>query len=110
MSKENVLLQMKNGGIVKIEDDYDYYAGCDTCDYGSQYISELRIIFTNNKQLIIKTTNEYTFAISQLNIMEIFLYNYTDIMEMTIEYFVSWIKKSIENHCSCRVKFDYKTI
>lgn len=34
-----MMVKLKDGGIVDMESDKEYHSGCETCDYGSSYIS-----------------------------------------------------------------------
>ena len=35
--------------VLNVEYDSDYFPGCDTCDYGSKYITDFTIIYEDHK-------------------------------------------------------------
>lgn len=41
-----MLITMKDGGLKEYSDDTQCYPGCETCDYGSEYINNLFLTLT----------------------------------------------------------------
>ena len=86
-----VILPMLDGGIVDYSDDWESYPGCETCDYGSEYITEIFITLTKHK-IHVKLNNMYEYAISESGIMKTILPEYENIKEMTEKEFADWFK------------------
>ena len=79
--------------IKKINYNEDYFEGCETCDYGSQYINNLEIIENDDTTIIITIDNMYEYAFSEADLMKL-LYA-TDTIE---DFIVSAINKFVENY------------
>lgn len=86
----NVILELKDGGIVGIDTDEYSYAGCETCDYGSEYISELNLTLANSGKLHVELNQMYEYALSIGDTMQMFLKNIKEIQEKTELEFVNW--------------------
>lgn len=102
-----MLIKMVDGGLVNYEDDHYFYGGCPTCDYGSEYINEIDITLTHYK-LHIKTNQMYEYALSEGQMIKLFLNEYNAIQTMTENEFIEWFKKKLcEIVCDeCIQKFD----
>ena len=60
--------------MLKIKDviyDYDCSPGCETCDYGSSYVSNIKIIFRDDTVLSIETDQMYEWMFSESDYMRI---------------------------------------
>lgn len=86
----DLILKLQDGGIVDIKDDMYHFDGCPTCDYGSEYITELDITFTQYK-LHIEINNMYNFGVTQGDVMRIILKNVDKILNMTEFGFCEWL-------------------
>lgn len=92
MSK--ILMPMQDGGIVNYADDTDYVPGCETCDYGSEYINEITITLTKFK--IHAVLNQmYSYALSESDIMKMLLPAYDEICNMTESQFAEWFHEHL---------------
>ena len=89
-----MLLELKNGGIVSIDDESCHYSGCPTCDYGSEYINDFWITLTKYK-VWAQTNRMYRYAFSAGDMMRILLGNIKIIIEMTEEDFIEFFKAQI---------------
>lgn len=89
-----MLIKMVDGGLVNYDDDYDSYAGCPTCDYGSEYISEINITLTHYK-IHVRTNQMYEYVIFEGQMMKLFLTEYDRIQTMTEKEFVDWFKEKL---------------
>lgn len=89
MSK--ILMPMMDGGIVEYADDTEYSAGCETCDYGSEYINNIAITLTKYK-IIVVLNQMYSYALSESDIMTLLLSAYEEIRSMTEAQFTKWFK------------------
>lgn len=57
--------------IKKINYDENYECGCETCDYGSSYISEIEIILEDGNYINIKVDKMYDYALSESDYMKL---------------------------------------
>lgn len=79
--------------IKKINYYETYIEGCETCDYGSQYINNLEIIENDNTTTTIALDNMYEYAFSEADLMKL-LYD-TNTIE---DFIVLAINKFVENY------------
>lgn len=93
---KELLLPLKDGGIVNYHDDSYYLPGCPTCDHGSKYINNISIELTKYN-VYIETKQMYRYALTEGYIMRLFLTNYEAIKVMTENEFIKWFKKEIED-------------
>ena len=89
-----MLIEMIDGGLVNYDDDSYSYGGCPTCDYGSEYISEIDITLTHYK-IHVKTNQMYEYVLSEGQMMKLFLSEYNTIQTMTEKEFVDWFKEKL---------------
>jgi hypothetical protein len=89
-----MLIKMLDGGIEDYTDNFYSYGGCPTCDYGSEYITEIDITFTRYK-LHIETNNMYEYVISEGQMIRLFLTEYNTIQAMTEMEFIKWFKEKL---------------
>lgn len=90
-----MLIKMIDGGLVNYKDDICSYGGCPTCDYGSQYINEIYIELTTHN-IYVSVKNMYEYAISQGNMIKLFLQEYNAIQQMTEKQFITWFEEKIK--------------
>lgn len=60
--------------MLKIKDvkyESNCFAGCETCDYGSSYISNIEITFENEEKLIVETNQMYDYMLSESDYMQV---------------------------------------
>ena len=95
-----MLIKMVDGGMVNYSDSTQYYPGCETCDYGSEYINEIWITLTKYK-LFVEANQMYHHAISEGKMMVLLLSNCNEIQAMTEKEFIDWIKKKL-----CEIVYD----
>lgn len=86
-----MLIKMTDGGIVNYEDNCYHYDGCPTCNYGSEYINEIDITLVHHA-IHVKTNQMYKYAISEGQIVRLFLTEYNTIQTMTEKEFIDWFK------------------
>ena len=89
-----MLLKMKNGGILDITQDNQYIQGCPTCDYGSEYISEMQIKLTNI-YINVEANSKCNYSLSDGLIMKIILPNVNEIQEMSELEFAKWFEDQL---------------
>ena len=113
-----MLIKMVDGGLVTYTDDFEQYDGCPTCDYGSEYITEINITLTKYK-IYIKTNQMYEYVVTEGQMMKLFLSEYNTIQTMTEKEFVNWFENKFreithdtfqEDLCGREVKFNVKEI
>lgn len=93
-----MLINMKDGGLVEYTDDTECYPGCETCDYGSEYINNLFLTLTKYK-VRVKTNQMYEYLLSEGYMIKLFLQNYNKIQEMTEKEFIDWFREQIRELC-----------
>lgn len=96
------LIKLKDGGLINYEDDSTYFAGCPTCDYGSEYINDITLTFSKIRVLY-SVSRMYSYAVSTGYIMKILLNNMNSFSNMTEEDFKEWFYKKLEE-CDTRAK------
>lgn len=97
-----MLLKLADGGIENIYTDESSYSGCETCDFGSQYINEIRIKLTKY-EIKASITQMYEYAITSQDTLELFLPHIDEIMQMTESEFIEWYKNWIYEKAGCKV-------
>ncbi|HBE8640471.1 TPA: hypothetical protein KOB73_001357 [Clostridioides difficile] len=96
-----VLIHLTNGAIVDITTEQGYSSGCETCDYGTRYITDLMIIYKNKKKDIIRDESMYDYGISLSSIMKVILNHQEDIEKLKEEEVAEFIKNKLENEHDC---------
>lgn len=94
MQKNQILMPMLDGGIVDYQDDMDYIPGCETCDYGSEYINDITVTLTKHKIHAV-VNNMYKHALSSGDMMKALLPAYDEIRNMTECDFATWFKNRL---------------
>lgn len=94
MNDNKILMPMLDGGIVDYWDDEDYNPGCETCDYGSEYINDINVTLTKYKIHAV-VNKEYEYALSSGDMMKMLLPAYDEIYNMTEYEFSTWFKCSL---------------
>lgn len=89
-----MLIKMIDGGILNYVDDNYYYEGCPTCDYGSEYITEIDITLVHHT-IHIKTNQMYEYVLSEGQMIRLFLTEYDTIRTMTEKEFIDWFKAKL---------------
>jgi hypothetical protein len=100
-----MLLKLKDGGILNIEYDSDYFAGCSTCDYGSNYINDYDINLTNFS-IRIRIENMYDYLFSEGDMLKLFLSNIEEIVMKTEEEFTLWIDMKMKEYNADKISVD----
>ncbi|MBR2832981.1 MAG: hypothetical protein IKE75_00830 [Bacilli bacterium] len=109
--EEKMILKLTDGGIVNIETDNDYIAGCPTCDYGSEYINDI-VITTTKFKAMFKISQMYDYVYSDL--LKTILGNIDEIKDMRELSFIMWfidttLKDKDERHRELRhFNFEYR--
>ena len=92
---DKYLIKLKDGGLVNYEDGSTYFAGCPTCDYGSEYINDITLTFSKIRVLY-SVSRMYSYAVSTGYIMKILLNNMNSFSNMAEEDFKEWFYKKLE--------------
>lgn len=100
--KNKYLIKLKDGGLVNYEDGTTYFAGCPTCDYGSEYINDITLTFSKIRVLY-SVSRMYSYAVSTGYIMKILLNNMSSFSNMTEEDFKEWFYEKLEE-CDTMLK------
>lgn len=83
---------------MKIKDvkyESECWGGCETCDYGSSYISNILIQFENGEELKIETDQMYDYMVTEADYMQV-LGNSQTINEIIISLLNIISKKSYD--------------
>lgn len=100
-----MLIKLVDGGIKNISTDEDSTRGCETCDYGSEYINTMEITLTKYK--VIAVMNQmYEYAVSTEDTLNLFLPNIDQISRMTEDEFIAWFKEWWYNKCGVKIGSD----
>lgn len=103
------LMKLKDGYIKSVDYETQHYAGCPTCDYGSAYISDIKIGL-KNFDIKIYSEQMYDFAITEEMLMKLLLHNSEAIHNMTeeefCEYIREWARKFQNEGTRVRVKVE----
>ena len=91
---EKLMIKMVDGGMVNYKDDSYFYSGCPTCNYGSEYITEIDITLTCY-EIHVKTNQMYEYVLSEGDMLKILLSNYEWIKAMTEKEFADWLKAEL---------------
>lgn len=102
MSK--ILMPMFDGGIVDYTDNMESIPGCETCNYGSEYINDITITLTKFK--IHAVLNEmYDYALSESDVMKLLLPAYDEIRVLTERQFTLWFKHELKRAMKKHYKY-----
>ena len=86
----NLNIKFADGNeLISYHDDTEAYAGCETCDYGSEYINNI-CVETSNYHIYACFNQMYNFAFSSADAIKIFA---VGIVNMTEEQFVEYLEK-----------------
>lgn len=91
-----MVIQFKDGYLKNIEHNHYKYSGCETCDYGSEYVDNI-VLYFSRFYADFDVVKEYDYAISLSDIILIFTQNIEDIRNMTEVGFVRWFYRQIRN-------------
>ncbi len=91
---DEMLIKMVDGGLVDYTDDCYHYDGCPTCDWGSEYINEIDVTLTKYN-IHVKTNQMYGYALSEGQMIRLFLSEYNTIQQMTEKEFIDWFKEKL---------------
>lgn len=93
------VIELKDGFVTDIRDNFDVVTGiCPTCDFDTEYISEIIFyIYNNDKDIIerfeMRSENLYAFEFSMAEIFKLIIDNLEKFPEMTIKEFKQFMEK-----------------
>ncbi len=94
MEKSHII-KLKDGAVEDVKSDTRYVSGgCDTCDYGSEYINNLDIILSQFS-IRVEAKGEFEYLLSISDLIKLFTQNYKEIEQKTEEEFHLWIGEKI---------------
>ena len=89
------IIKLMDGGVTAINDSMEYVAGCPTCDYGSQYITDYWFILT--KYLIhIEVKKEYEFGVPASFLIRLIYDNVDRVRKMSEKEFTTFIASEFQ--------------
>ena len=83
--EKQTILKLKDADIVEIETDSQSYSGCETCDYGSEYITEAIFTFSNGDRKSVSLSQMYSYVCSEADLILFFVNNLEKLKETTWE-------------------------
>ena len=92
VNKEDTILKLKDGGILKIDSSSSYTAGCPTCDYGAEYSDDIDFVLNNYAVFCMATTS---YGISIGDVISLFCKNINNFKDMTELHFINFFKQFI---------------
>lgn len=90
-----MILELQDGDIVNIENDRDYWSGCETCDYGSRYVNYFDLELSKIR-IKIEASEMYEYPFSEGHMMKVLLGNIDTIKGMAEQEFADWLKVELE--------------
>lgn len=104
-----MIMKLKDGGITDIQqDNWCESSGCETCNYGSSYITELNVYLTK-MSLIIENDSMYEYGLSDGILMRIMLSSANEIQDMTEKDFCDWLVSKITEE-GCEITHKIKLV
>ena len=100
MSKK-VLIELVDGAIVDIDTYQDYTSGCETCDYGSSYETEIFIYYRNRGRDTIRDDSPYKYGIAMSDMIKLVINYQEDIKKLKECEVAEFIKDKLENEYNC---------
>lgn len=95
----NIILPMKDGGILDVNIDECAEPGCETCNYGSVYTRQVTFEMIG-KTASVKTSEMYDFPIPVDFVMRTLLTNSEDIKKMKQDEFIDWFCEKVADEMS----------
>lgn len=93
------LIKMIDGGLKEVLEDKDCeWSGCETCDYGSKYITEFTLVL-DSFNLEVKIGDMYDAPYSEEELMKLLCGNIEFIQNLKEEAFVRFVKKKVTEVC-----------
>ena len=91
------LIMLKDDVITNIEDDSDFYSGCETCDYGSSYTSEMVFTYADGSTTSFRQEQMYEYGLKMEDVMRAVLTHAQEFSFLTREQFIEkmqeWLKE-----------------
>lgn len=89
---EKIILPLADGGVKSVDYDCSKDGGCETCDYGSQYIDDLTVKLTK-MTIVVSTNTMYKHALCTADLINMFL---SADKTMTEVQFAAWMYEKIK--------------
>lgn len=89
---EKIILPLADGGVKSVDYDCSKNGGCETCDYGSQYIDDM-IVKLTKMTIVVSINAMYEHSMSTSDLINMFL---TADKTMTEEQFAVWMCEKIK--------------
>lgn len=92
VNRDDTILKLKDGGILKIDSSSSYSAGCPTCDFGAEYFDDIDFVLNNYVVFCMATTG---YGISIGDVISLFGRNIDNFKDMTELHFINFFKHFI---------------
>lgn len=83
------LIELKDNAVVDITTAKYNTSGCETCDYGSNYVNEIIFHFRDGGKFLTEPCREYKYPISEAKLIIFLADNREKFKEMTYREFVT---------------------
>lgn len=77
------IIKLKDANIVEIETDSSSYGGCETCDYGSEYTTEITFHYDDGSVDYLEISEMYDYVCSEMDLMNFFIGNIEALKDVT---------------------------
>lgn len=101
------LIKMLDGGLKNVTEEKDCeWSGCETCDYGSKYITEFTLEL-DGIYMYVTLGNMYDSPYSEEELMKLLCSNIELISNMTQSDFMVFVKERVREVCGAK-GYDYE--
>ena len=101
---------LADDNIISIDTNTEHYPGCDTCDYGSQYINRISITTEKNGTFVLKVNQMYEYALTDYGVL---IRLACDIAvkgsAMTLKEALLYMQRELLKGCALPYRFDNMT-
>lgn len=98
------LITLADDVIVNIEDDSDFYPGCETCDYGSSYTSEITFTFQDGEYTRFRHEQMYEYGIKMDAVLRAILNHVQEFPFLNKKQFIEKMKEWLEKESGVEIE------
>ena len=101
------IIKLMNDNIMSIDTDNDHHSGCETCDYGSEYINIISITTEKNGVFRLEINQMYEYALSDYGLlMKLGCDVAVKSAKMTLREALLYIQKEILKECAKPYRYE----
>ena len=100
------IIKLKDDAVTSIDTNHWSIGGCPTCDWGSDYCTEIEIYFKNHPRIIFERHKMYYYDedFSVGYFIKLFCTNYEKFADMTASEFVDFITTEITRNFEVKIR------